>query len=158
MAIRNSGGNNLNNDVRAFPRFWNSGCIAPFPIVSRSPYVTMDIEELYHYCRSLKGVSEGTPFGDDVLVFKVMGKIFALVSLTGLPVRVNLKCDPERAVELRARWASVIPGYHMNKKHWNTVVLDGELDAADVVAMIDHSYALVAGSLKKSEREALAQL
>jgi len=118
----------------------------------------MNIERLYDYCRSLNGVSEGAPFGDDVLVFKVMGKMFALVSLTDLPLRVNLKCNPARALDLRARWASVMPGYHMNKKHWNTIVLDGELDSADVKEMIDQSYELVVASLKKSERDALAQL
>jgi len=118
----------------------------------------MNIDNLYHYCRRLKGVSEGTPFGSDVLVFKVMGKIFALVNLVSMPPRINLKCDPERAEELRATRASVMPGYHMNKKHWNTVVVDGELPDSDLREMIDHSYALVSAGLKKKEREALALL
>lgn len=80
------------------------------------------------------------PFGDDVLVFRVDNKIFLLMRLTMRPLTINLKCDPERAIELRERYTSVIPGYHMNKKYWNTVILDGKVPNKEVLAMIDHSY------------------
>ena len=117
----------------------------------------MDIEALYTYCRQKKGVTEDFPFGEDVLVFKVMGKMFALVNLEVLPLRVNLKCDPEEAVALRERYAAVTPGYHMNKRHWNTVELGGDVDGAALRRMIDHSYERVVHGLKKTEREALAR-
>ncbi len=116
----------------------------------------MNIEQLRDYCLAKKGSTEGFPFGEDTLVFKVMGKIFALVNLARIPLSVNLKCDPERAVELRETYEDIEPGYHMNKKHWNTVFLRGAIPDAEVREMIDHSYALVAGSLRKADREALA--
>jgi predicted DNA-binding protein (MmcQ/YjbR family) len=99
----------------------------------------MNIETLRNYCISLKDVTESFPFGDDTLVFKVNGKIFALANLDG-DLTVNLKCNPSLAIELRERYASVIPGYHMNKKHWNTVLLDGSIPDKEVLAWIDHSY------------------
>ena len=83
------------------------------------------------------------PFGEDTLVFRVNGKIFLLMRLMAHPLSINLKCDPVRAVELRERYESVQPGYHMNKKHWNTVVLDGRIPTKEVFAMIDHSYEMV---------------
>ncbi|MEO8440747.1 MAG: MmcQ/YjbR family DNA-binding protein [Spartobacteria bacterium] len=110
----------------------------------------MNLEELREYCLAKPNVSEGTPFGEDTLVFKVRGKIFALASLDDMPPRVNLKCDPERALDLRDRYEDVQPGYHMNKKHWNTVVLSGAVPASEVRALIDHSYELVVASLPKS--------
>jgi predicted DNA-binding protein (MmcQ/YjbR family) len=104
----------------------------------------MDIESLRNYCISLKGSEESFPFGDDTLVFKARGKIFALVNLDG-DLSINLKCDPALALELRERHASVIPGYHMNKKHWNTVYIDGTIPDKEIFSWIDHSYNLVSG-------------
>ena len=88
-----------------------------------------DHEELRLYCLAKTGTSEDFPFDEDTLVFRVSNKIFALSNVTTRPMRVNLKCDPERAVELRDSWAAVEPGYHMNKKHWNTVVFDASMSA-----------------------------
>jgi len=102
----------------------------------------MDIESLRLYCISKRDATECLPFGDDTLVFKVGGKIFALANLDGDPT-VNLKCNPALAIELRERYSSVIPGYHMNKKHWNTIILDGSIPDKEVFAWIDHSYDLV---------------
>ena len=109
----------------------------------------MDLEEFRDYCLTKPKVTEGTPFGEDVLVFKVGGKIFALASLDDVPPRVNLKCDPELALDLRDRYEEVRPGYHMNKKHWNTVVLGGRVPAVELRRMIDHSYELIVSSLPK---------
>jgi predicted DNA-binding protein (MmcQ/YjbR family) len=102
----------------------------------------MDIVTLREYCLSKKNVTEGLPFGEDTLVFKVKGKIFALANLDG-DLSVNLKCDPSYALELREKYRSVIPGYHMNKKHWNTILLDGSVPDKEVFSWIDHSYDLV---------------
>lgn len=104
----------------------------------------MDIESLRDYCISKKGSSESFPFGEETLVFKVNGKIFALVNLDG-ELSINLKCDPALAIDLRERHAAVTPGYHMNKKHWNTVLLDGSVPDKEVFAWIDHSFNLIAG-------------
>jgi len=104
----------------------------------------MDIESLRQYCISKKGATETFPFGDDTLVFKARGKIFALVNLDG-DLTINLKCDPAYAIELRERHAAVIPGYHMNKKHWNTINLDGTIPDKEVFSWIDHSYDLITG-------------
>jgi len=104
----------------------------------------MDIVILRDYCISKKGSTETFPFGDDTLVFKVKEKIFALVNLDG-DLSINLKCDPVLAIDLRERYSSVIPGYHMNKKHWNTVLLDGSVPDKEVFSWIDHSYDLIAG-------------
>jgi predicted DNA-binding protein (MmcQ/YjbR family) len=104
----------------------------------------MDIEILRDYCIAKKDATESFPFGEDTLVFKVNGKIFALANLDGEP-SVNLKCDPDFALELREKYPAVTPGYHMNKKHWNTVILDGSVPDKEVFSWIDHSYKLVAG-------------
>jgi predicted DNA-binding protein (MmcQ/YjbR family) len=104
----------------------------------------MNIESLREYCISKKGADESFPFGEDTLVFKVTGKIFALVNLDG-DLSINLKCDPAFAIELRERFSSVTAGYHMNKKHWNTVLLDGSVPDKDICSWIDHSYDLIAG-------------
>ena len=104
----------------------------------------MDIESLREYCISKKGATESFPFGDDTLVFKTDGKIFALVNLDG-DLSINLKCEPSFAIELRERHPSVTPGYHMNKKHWNTVNLDGSVPDKEIFSWIDHSYELVTG-------------
>ena len=104
----------------------------------------MDIETLRKYCISKKGATESFPFGEDTLVFKTGEKIFALVNLDG-NLSINLKCDPSLAIDLRERYSSVTPGYHMNKKHWNTVLLDGTARDKDVFSWIDHSYNLITG-------------
>jgi predicted DNA-binding protein (MmcQ/YjbR family) len=104
----------------------------------------MNIESIREHCISKKNVTESFPFGDDTLVFKRDGKIFALVNMTG-DLSINLKCDPALAIELRERYPSVSPGYHMNKKHWNTIMLDGSVRDQDVFSWIDHSYALISG-------------
>ncbi|MEZ4701936.1 MAG: MmcQ/YjbR family DNA-binding protein [Rhodothermales bacterium] len=115
----------------------------------------MTFESFRTYCLAKKGVTEETPFGPDALVYKVAGKMFALTGFDARPIRVNLKCDPERAIELRERYESVLPGYHMNKTHWNTVVCDGGIPDDEVRELIDHSYELVVASLKKADRDAL---
>jgi predicted DNA-binding protein (MmcQ/YjbR family) len=104
-------------------------------------------------CADLLGAVEDYPFGDEVTVFKVGGKMFALVMLEGEPGRVNLKCDPDLAIELRARFPAVTPGYHMSKRHWNTVELDGSIDDDELREMIDHSYDLVLGTLPRRVRD-----
>jgi predicted DNA-binding protein (MmcQ/YjbR family) len=113
----------------------------------------MNIEDFRAYCLTKPNATEGTPFGEDTLVFKVSGKMFALASLDEVPPRVNLKCDPERALDLRDRYEEVTPGYHMNKKHWNTIELSGGIPDAELRAMIDHSYDLVVASLPKKRRK-----
>jgi predicted DNA-binding protein (MmcQ/YjbR family) len=109
----------------------------------------MDLETLREYCLGKPAASESMPFGEDVLVFKVAGKIFALASLDEVPATANLKCDPDLALELRDRYEQVRPGYHMNKKHWNTVEIEGGIPAGELRKMIDHSYDLVVKSLPK---------
>lgn len=118
----------------------------------------MDLETFREYCLTKTGASEDTPFGPDALVFKVAGKMFALASLDDVPPRVNLKCDPDLALEWRDRYEAVRPGYHMNKKHWNTIELSGEVPAAEIRQMIDHSYPRVLASLPKKRRESLARI
>jgi predicted DNA-binding protein (MmcQ/YjbR family) len=112
-------------------------------------------DEALEVCESLPGAVEDYPFGDDVAVFKVGGKMFALVMLTGEPGSINLKCDPEWAVELRAQHAAVRPGYHANKRHWNTVTLDGTVQDVELREMIDHSYELVVNGLPRHQRARL---
>jgi predicted DNA-binding protein (MmcQ/YjbR family) len=109
----------------------------------------MNIEELRDYTLSLKEVEESFPFGEDTLVFKTNNKIFLLVSLSTVPLQFNVKCNPERAVELREMYASVIPGYHMNKKHWNTIIVDGSIPRNELKEFIKDSHALVAKKTKK---------
>jgi predicted DNA-binding protein (MmcQ/YjbR family) len=110
----------------------------------------MDLPEVIARFLSKPGAEETTPFGPDVLVYKVGGKMFGLSAPGEFPARVNLKCDPERSLELREEFAGIIPGYHMNKRHWNTLILDGSLPSLLVAQLIDHSYELVAASLTKS--------
>lgn len=105
---------------------------------------------------SLPHVEQSTPFGPEHFVQKVGGKMFALYSPEDDPLRMNLKCDPERAIELREEYESIIPGYHMNKRHWNTLVLDGSIPAPLVKELIEHSYRLVFASLPKKVRESLS--
>jgi predicted DNA-binding protein (MmcQ/YjbR family) len=118
----------------------------------------MDIFTLREYCLGKKGTSEDTPFGEDVLVFRVLGKIFVMTRPDVVPPRVNLKCEPELAIELRERYEAVQPGYHTSKKHWNTVTFDGSIPDREVRQMIDHSYEQVVKGMKKAERQALAEL
>ncbi|MDT0643845.1 MmcQ/YjbR family DNA-binding protein [Zunongwangia sp. F363] len=115
----------------------------------------MDIETFRNYCIRKKGVTEELPFGSDNLVFKVMGRMFALASLDTVPLQVNLKCDPERAIELREQHEeNILPGYHMNKKHWNTVIMDGRMAKEFTFELTRHSYNLVvAGLTRKQKRE-----
>ena len=112
----------------------------------------MDLAKFREYCLSKANAAESTPFGPDVLVFKVSGKIFALASLDEVPATANLKCDPDLALELRDRHEQVTPGYHMNKKHWNTVEIESGIPDIELRKMIDHSYELVVSSLPKSKR------
>ncbi|MBK7651360.1 MAG: MmcQ/YjbR family DNA-binding protein [Flammeovirgaceae bacterium] len=114
----------------------------------------MNIETFRSYCLSKKGVSEEFPFDENTLVFKVMGKMFALTDLDNFE-SVNLKCDPEKAVQLREEFSSVMPGYHMNKKHWNTVLMDSGISDRLVKEWIDDSYSLVVDSLPKRMRQEL---
>ena len=109
----------------------------------------MNIEDLREYALSKEDVEEGFPFGGDTLVFKVRGKLFLLTGLNSVPLQFNAKCDPGTAVELREQYACIIPGYHMNKKHWNTVIIDGTLSNKQLKQLIDDSYKLVAGKVKK---------
>ena len=109
----------------------------------------MNIETLRDYCLSKPGAEETLPFGPDTLVFKVNNKIFLLVGLDSADLRFNVKCDPDKAIELRDEYACVLPGFHMNKKHWNTVVVDGSVSNALLKEWIDHSYSLVAPKPKK---------
>ncbi len=118
----------------------------------------MNIEELRSYCLSKKGVEETLPFGPDTLVFKVMGKAFLLTGLDELDVRFNVKCDPELAIELRERYHCVLPGFHMNKKHWNTVVCDNSVSGKLYREWIDHSYDLVVSGLPKKDKATLESL
>ena len=118
----------------------------------------MNIETLRNYCLAKRGVSEGFPFDEDALVFKVLGKMFLLVSLNERPLTMNVKCDPELAIELRERYPDAVYGaYHMNKKHWNSVNCESDLLDEELTEMIDHSYALVVKGLPKKERERLQE-
>jgi len=112
----------------------------------------LNIETIRIFALSLGEVEECLPFGPDTLVFKVGGKIFLLLSLDSVPVQFNVKCDPERAIQLREEFDHVQPGYHMNKKHWNTIVLDGTVKALQMKEYITHSYELVRGGGKKSRK------
>ena len=113
----------------------------------------MNVDTIREYCLSRKNVKEELPFGPDTLVFKVDGKIFLLLSLDANPLQFNVKCDPDLALELREEFSCVIPGYHMNKKHWNTIIVDGTAPSKKIKEWIDHSYELIAGSTKKTTRK-----
>lgn len=119
----------------------------------------MDIEQLRDYCISKKGVTEDFPFDNNILVFKVLGKIFVLIGLHQWEAgqkRINLKCDPDYALELRDEYEAVQPGYHMNKKHWNTIDLStNTISLKMLTGLIDHSYAMVVKGLPKTKRDSL---
>ncbi len=117
----------------------------------------MNIEQFRNYCLSKTGTTEETPFGPTTLVFKVVGKLYALTGLETFE-SINLKCDPERAMELREKYDDVVPGYHMNKKHWNTVIMDGSISDELILEWIDHSYDLVVRGLSKQQRGELEKL
>ncbi len=114
----------------------------------------MNIEMFREYCLQKKGVEETLPFGPDVLVFKVMGKMFSLTSFSD-PDSCNLKCDPEKSIELRADYEAVKPGYHMDKKHWNTITYNLDLPDQKILELVNHSYELV---VAKFTRKLKAQL
>ncbi|MBC7694048.1 MAG: MmcQ/YjbR family DNA-binding protein [Burkholderiales bacterium] len=118
----------------------------------------MHLEKLREYCLLKKGVEECTPFGDDTLVFKVVGKMFVLSGIESDPVQFNAKCDPEKAIELREKYQCVQPGYHMNKLHWNTIVCDGSVSDKLLKQWIDESYDLVLKSLPKKVKADLENL
>jgi predicted DNA-binding protein (MmcQ/YjbR family) len=116
----------------------------------------MNIEEFREFCLSLKGVTEGFPFGGDTLVFKVMDKMFALCSADQF-AGFSVKCDPEMAVSLRERYPSVTPGYHLSKKYWNTIAIPGELSRQELQHWVRHSYDQVVQGLTKAKRQELAE-
>ncbi|CAM3313971.1 MmcQ/YjbR family DNA-binding protein [Aequorivita lipolytica] len=119
----------------------------------------MNIEEFREYCIAKKGVTESFPFDEKILAFKVMGKMFALTSVAVNPATANLKCDPERSIELREEYDGlIIPGYHMSKIHWNTVELEKNIPQKIVLELIDHSYDLVVKSLTEKLQAELASL
>ncbi len=117
----------------------------------------MDIERFRDYCLAKRGVTECMPFDDESLVFKVMDKMFVLLDLSGRNW-TNLKCDPERALDLRDRYPDITPAYHMNKKHWNTINLAGRLPDKLIFELIDHSYDLVVAKLTRKAKEELEGL
>ncbi len=116
----------------------------------------MDIEAIRVYCLSKKEVSESFPFDESVLVFKVLTKVFALVNIDQRPWSVNLKCDPEKAMEYRECYPEITPGYHMNKKHWNTVNFEGALPPIFLQDLITHSYEMVVSKMTKKDRNKIA--
>jgi predicted DNA-binding protein (MmcQ/YjbR family) len=117
----------------------------------------MNLEQFREYCLSKRRATEDMPFGPGVIVFKVGGKMFALAALDEVPTTVNLKCDPDLALELRDRYEQVTPGYHMNKKHWNSVEIESGIPDTELRKMIDHSYDLVAKGLPKPRAKVAAR-
>lgn len=115
----------------------------------------MDLPDVIAHCLSLPGAEETTPFGPEALVYKVCGKMFAVTVPEDFPARINLKCAPDRAIELRDEHKAITPGWHMNKRHWNTVVLDGTLPPKLVRELVEHSYQLVVDALPKKVRDGL---
>jgi predicted DNA-binding protein (MmcQ/YjbR family) len=118
----------------------------------------MNIETLREFCISKSGVEETLPFGPDTLVFKVMGKAFLLAGMDSRPLQFNVKCDPEKAIDLREQYSCVVPGYHMNKKYWNTIIADGSVNTELLYEWINDSYQLVVGSLSKKEKQRLREM
>ena len=118
----------------------------------------MELKTITSHLLAQKGATEETPFGPDALVYKVMGKMFALVAWQEEPLAISLKCEPGQALFLRDIYPAVRPGYHMNKTHWNTVTLDGTVPESEVKGMIDDSYALVVKSLSRALKEELSAL
>ena len=133
-----------------------AGTLQPNPGLSTLPLPAtvraMDLPDVIAHCLTKPGAEETTPFGPDVLVYKVSGKAFALTVPDKFPPRINLKCDPERSIILRDEHDAIVPGFHMNKRHWNTLMLDGSLPSKLIRELIDHSYDLVVAGLPKSKR------
>jgi predicted DNA-binding protein (MmcQ/YjbR family) len=117
----------------------------------------MYIDEFRDYCIAKRGVTEHTPFGPETLVMKVMNKMFALTGIDEFEF-INLKCDPERALELRDQYEGIRPGWHMNKTHWNSVMVDGSVSDQMIRELIDHSYELIVESLPRKLKDELADL
>ncbi len=117
----------------------------------------MNIEEIREYCMSKKGVTESFPFDNNTLVFKVMGKMFALVNLIDNK-SINLKCDPEKAITLREQYSAVLPGFHMSKKHWNTILFNESISDNILMQWIDHSYSLVVNSLTQKNKDRIDKM
>jgi predicted DNA-binding protein (MmcQ/YjbR family) len=117
----------------------------------------MNAEYLREYCLSFAGAEESMPFGDDTLVIKVMNKMFALINLEG-ELSINLKCDPQLAIELREEYNCVLPGYHMNKTHWNTIIIDGSIQDLKLREWIELSYRLIVNSLSKKLKDELDKI
>jgi len=113
----------------------------------------MNIEEIRNYCLRKTAVSESFPFDTETLVFKVGSKMFLLMGLNHDPIRINVKCEPHKAIELRQKYTSVVPGYHMNNKHWNTLLLNGNLSPKFIKEQIDHSYEMVVKTMSKKEKK-----
>lgn len=120
----------------------------PSPIGEGVGDEAMNIEEIREYALLLKNVSESFPFGNDTLVFKVDNKIFLLASLSSEVLQFNVKCNPGYAIELREQYSCILPGYHMNKKHWNTIIVDGQIPAKQLKEFISDSYSLVSPKRK----------
>jgi len=114
----------------------------------------MDIEKIWKYCSQKNGVSESFPFNETTLVFKVVDKMFALFDVENFQ-SINLKCDPEKALELREQYSGILPGYHMNKKHWNTISINEDVSDALIFELIDHSYTLIYKSIPKKVRDGI---
>ena len=118
----------------------------------------IDLELVRTYCLRKKGkITEEFPFDEEVLVFKVFGKMFLLTNINGVPLSINVKCDPERAIELRERYSSITPAWHMNKKMWNTISIDGTVPEKLVFDLIDHSYEEVVKKLPKKFKDKAAK-
>ena len=126
--------------------------------ITRIQIWKMNQEIFRNYCIAKSGVTEEFPFGEETLVFKLRGKMFALTGISEIPGSCNLKCDPEKAEELRERFSAITPGYHMNKKHWNTVNWDGSISDQLIFELVDHSYDLIKASLPKNSREELSNI
>ncbi|MEJ2484193.1 MAG: MmcQ/YjbR family DNA-binding protein [Anaerolineales bacterium] len=118
----------------------------------------LTLEVIKAYCLAKPGSSAGYPFGEGTLVFKVLDRMYALCSEDERPLRINLKCDPDDALALRAQYSAIIPGYHMNKKHWNSLIMDGSLQDSLVFELIDHSYQLVISKLSQAKQRKLKSI
>jgi predicted DNA-binding protein (MmcQ/YjbR family) len=118
----------------------------------------LTLEVIKAYCLAKPGSSAGYPFGEGTLVFKVLDRMYALCSEDERPLRINLKCDPDDALALRAQYSAIIPGYHMNKKHWNSLIMDGSLQDSLVFELIDHSYQLVISKMSQAKQRKLKSI
>lgn len=126
-------------------------------IASNFKNLYMNIESFREYCMAKKGTSESFPFDETTLVFKLMGKIYALTD-TENEFKISLKCDPDRAVELREEYPNIKPGWHLNKKHWNTIEMDENMSDDFLNELIDHSYDLILSKLPKKDKVALSEM